>query len=142
MYTCAGKITAKSIDALGAHGHTTMTHCVTILSNLMLGLAPSSATMVLSGFMSWVGDQRAHCVKQMATNYALETGNFGKGELSGLQANLRALCVSVGPFIYATMARGLKLGRPGAAFIAAACVATCAELTHRRLMEMEKQKQK
>ena len=91
--------------------------------------------MVISGFAGWIGDQKPHCIKQMATNLALKTGKFGKGELSGLQANLRALCVSIGPFVYAAAyARGVKVGRPGAAFLAAAVVCTAAELMHQRLI--------
>ena len=36
------KITAKSVDALGPHGHTTLCHVTTILSNLLLGFFPSA----------------------------------------------------------------------------------------------------
>lgn len=67
-----------------------------------------------------------------------ETKSFGKGELSGLQANLRALCVSIGPFLYAAAyARGIKMGRPGAALLLAAVVAASAELMHQHLIALE-----
>ena len=57
-----------------------------------------------------------------------------KGELSGLQANLRALMVSIGPFLYArAYSTGTKKGFPGAAFIAAAGVAVAAELVYQQL---------
>lgn len=47
---------------------------------------------------------------------------------------MRALMVSIGPFIYASAYRfGAKLGFPGAPFIAAAAVCCLAEYMHRRL---------
>ena len=33
-----GVLTKKSIGALGAHGHTTVTHYTAIISNLLVGL--------------------------------------------------------------------------------------------------------
>ena len=128
-------ITARTIDALGVHGHTTFTHAVTLVSDLLVGLFPSTFTMLANGLLGgWVGSQRTHCVKQMSTNLCLATGRFGKGELSGLQANLRALCVSIGPFVYAALAaRGFKRGRPGMAFVLSAGICVVAEWLHQRL---------
>ena len=40
------------------------------------GLFPATPTMVLSGFMGWVGDQRPHAVKQMQTNLALKVHTY------------------------------------------------------------------
>lgn len=129
------QITSRTIDMLGVHGHTTFTHITTIVADLLVGLFPSTWTMLANGVLGgWVGSQRTHCVKQLSTNLCLSTGRFGKGELSGLQANLRALCVSIGPFVYATLAaRGFKRGRPGVAFVLSACVCMVAEWLHRRL---------
>eukprot|EP00946_MAST-07B_sp_MAST-7B-sp1_P005178 g5178.t1 len=129
------QITARTIDRLGVHGHTTFTHVVTIVSDLLLGLLPSSFTMLVHGVLGgWVGSQRTHCVKQLSTNLCLATGRFGKGELSGLQANLRALCVSIGPFAYATLASwGFKNKRPGLAFLLSASFCVVAEWLHQRL---------
>ena len=129
------KITAATMENFGLHGHTTLTHCVAVLQNLVIGLFPSSVTMALAGLMGWVGDQKGHAVKQFATNAALSTGQFGKGELSGLQANLRALCVSIGPFLYAAAySRGVKIGRPGSAMLVAAAICVGAELAHQQLI--------
>merc|ERR1712080_284647 len=75
-------ITATGVGNLGPHGHTTLAHLVTILADLLLGFLPSSESMLGAGLMNWIGDQRSHCLKQMATIIALNTGGFRKGELS------------------------------------------------------------
>ena len=62
------------------------------------------------------GVPATHCVKQLSRICAWPPDGLER-KLSGLQANLRALCVSIGPFAYATLASwGFKNKRPGLAF--------------------------
>ena len=135
------KITKMSLAANGPHGHTTLTHVVSVFQNLLIGLFPSDVTMWLSGILGFVGDQKSHGVAQMVGLAAGQCKGkdgkpkFGSGELSGLQANMRALGVVFGPFIYSfAYTRGVSMGLPGAAFIACAMLSMLAEFLHRPLV--------
>jgi hypothetical protein len=59
------KITKMSLAANGPHGHTTLTHVVSVFQNLILGLFPSDITMWLSGILGFIGDQKSHGVAHM-----------------------------------------------------------------------------
>ena len=86
-------------------------------------------------------------VKQLVTKTALNskvtTYKYGKGELSGLTANLRALVVAFSPLLYAkAYARGLKSGNAGGAFFVAAVIVVAAELIHSKIATEAKEKKK
>jgi len=116
------------------HSRTRFTHFMTLFGNLSLGFFPSTTTMFVDGCGGWIGTQRTHGIKQLSTNLALKYGNMGKGELQGLQSNLRALCVSIGPFIYASaFSQGRKIGRPAMALLFSAGFVVLAELCRMRL---------
>jgi len=85
--------------------------------------------------------QKEHFVKELLAGAALGTGKFGRGELSGLQANLRALCVVFSPWIYsAARTVGLKAGFPAAYQFAVAGVCILAEILHRAAQRAVKAK--
>eukprot|EP00912_Choanoflagellata_sp_UC4_P001564 UC4_evm5s991 len=97
----------------------------------------------VSGFCGFYGDQRQNAAKQFHTQIGMDTGKFGKGELSGLTANLRALMVVFGPLIYSKAYNvGMKRKLPGAPFVAIAAVCMAAELCHRRLVGRVERKDK
>ena len=82
-------------------------------------------------------------VKQMASNIAFDatksTYVFGKGEFSGLIANLRALIVAITPLIHTKAYQvGLKLGQTGGAFLTAGVFVLVAEYVHRMYAKIEK----
>jgi MFS family permease len=143
-FVLGGKITDFIVNLTGmsnVHKRTTFTHGVTAFVNIMLGLFPSSFTMFLDGIGGWIGTQRSHGIKQLSTNLTLKSGLIGKGELAGLQANLRALCVSVGPFLYAAAyTRGIKIGRPALALLLSSSFVLMAEIYHQKLIVMLKKK--
>ena len=86
--------------------------------------------------LAWIGTQRTHGIKQLATNLSLKNSNIGKGELQGLQSNLRALCVSIGPFIYAwAFSKGIKIGRPALALVVSGMFVVLAERYHQKLKQ-------
>eukprot|EP00940_MAST-03C_sp_MAST-3C-sp2_P001318 g1318.t1 len=136
------KVTGITMDkktGLGESGHTTLTNAVTIFSNLLLGMLPSSPSMIAVGILTIVGSQRMNGMKQMASRVSsdarLTTSPFGKGEFSGLIANLRALLVAIAPVIYARVYRtGLRFGRVGGTFLAAALVVASSEWIHRNFV--------
>jgi hypothetical protein len=133
------KVTEATVATVGKAGHTTFTHLVSFASNLLLGLFPTTPVQFLHAFAGWIGEQRANFVKEMHTAIALETNQLGKGELSGLQANLRALCVAIGPFLYSwAQTRGLENGYPGAVFLVVSLISALAELAHQRLQALVK----
>jgi DHA1 family tetracycline resistance protein-like MFS transporter len=144
-FVVGGKLTDSIVNVLGwndLHSRTTFTHGITGLVNVLLGLFPSSATMFLDGVGGWIGTQRSHGIKQLATNLTLKHGSIGKGELAGLQANLRALCVSIGPFLYASaFTRGVKMGKPALALLLSATFVLLAEVYHRKLMVLLKEEE-
>ena len=139
-FVVGGKLTDVLIRALGVtdvHSRTTVTHGITFVGNTLLGLFPSSFTMMLDGVGGWVGNTRSHGIKQLSTNLTLKGGLIGKGELAGLQANLRALCVSIGPFLYAmAYTRGVKMGRPAFALLLSASFVLLAEMYHQKLKKL------
>ena len=134
------KFTAKTLHptkGIGASGHTTLTNAVTVVENLILGFAPSSASMLLVAVLSWIGGQRMNGVKQMASSVAFDASKsnyvFGKGEFSGLTANLRALIVAATPLIHTKAYQaGLKMGSTGGAFVTAGVFVLIAEYVHRK----------
>ena len=102
----------------------------------MLRAFPFEATTWLGMLVSMVAETRANGVSAMATEEAIRTG-LGKGEYSGLAANLRALMVFVAPFVWGglynagTSRRGSKL--PGLPFVGAAVAIMLAQLAVWRL---------
>ena len=138
-FLVGGRLTDLCVDYLGmkdVHARTTFTHCMTLFGNLTLGFFPSSVTMCVNGFSGWIGTQRTHGIKQLATNLSLKNSNIGKGELQGLQSNLRALCVSIGPFIYAwAFSKGIKIGRPALALVVSGMFVVLAERYHQKLKQ-------
>jgi hypothetical protein len=65
-------------------------------------------TQWLCGLMGWYGNLMTNATKSMGTGLAVEAG-MGKGEYSGLMANLRASMVVCGPFLFGNVA--YKLGK-------------------------------
>ena len=93
--------------------------------------------MFVDGIGGWIGTQRTHGIKQLTTNLVLQNTSLGKGELQGLQSNLRALCVSIGPFIYAyAFSAGVKIKKPALALILSAFFIMGAEVYHRKLQKL------
>jgi len=87
--------------------------------------------------LSWIGGQRMNGVKQMASSVAFDASKsnyvFGKGEFSGLTANLRALIVAATPLIHTKAYQaGLKMGSTGGAFVTAGVFVLIAEYVHRK----------
>jgi hypothetical protein len=142
------KFTAKTLHptkGIGASGHTTLTNLVTVVENLLLGFVPSSTSMLLVAVLSWIGGQRMNGVKQMASSTAFDAAKstyvFGKGEFSGLIANLRALIVAITPLIHTKAYQlGLKVGQTGGAFLTAGVFVLVAEYVHRKYTSSEKKK--
>ena len=138
------KITSWGLDKYGIHGFTTMCHYVNAVEMFLIGLLPSTMTMGVSSLLGFMSGQKSNGVKQMLAKAAFDrqktTRDFGNGELSGLQANLRALMVSISPFLYAAFYRaGKNRGMKGGAFIGAAIVVMCAEMMHKRLRSQLKE---
>jgi hypothetical protein len=78
-------------------------------------------------------------VKQMITRVALDqkvtTRKFGKGELSGLLANLRAMMVAIAPNIYMYFYNfGRRRGMESGAFLGLVVITVLAELVHRQIV--------
>ena len=68
-----------------------------------------------------------------AFDAAKSTYVFGKGEFSGLIANLRALIVAITPLIHTKAYQlGLKVGQTGGAFLTAGVFVLVAEYVHRK----------
>ena len=133
------KFTSWGLDKYGTHGFTTLTHMISLVESLIIGLFPSSFTMGLAGLLGFGSGQKMNGVKQMITKVALipkvTTRNFGKGELSGLLANLRAMMVAIAPNIYMFFYNyGLRSGRNGGAFLGLAVITVLAELMHRQII--------
>lgn len=103
-------------DKGGLYGHTHFANWVGIVKELGVGLVPHSAMMWTSGVLQYMSGTRENALKQMSTIAALEAG-FGKGELQGYFANLRAaMCVLAAPVFAQSLLIGRKLGLPGAPF--------------------------
>merc|ERR1719456_2100937 len=80
-FIAGSKITKATTKKLGKAGHTTLCHIFAAFFNLLLGIFPSSATLIIRGFGEWIGDQKPHYVKEAATGIALESKKIGRGEL-------------------------------------------------------------
>ena len=137
------KVTGLTMDAksgLGESGHTSLTNYVTMFSNLLLGFVPSSVSQIAVGLLTIVGSQRMNGMKQMASRVssdaALTPSPFGKGEFSGLLANLRALLVAFAPLLYARAYRaGRRFGSVGGTFFSAALAVAASEWIHRHFVK-------
>eukprot|EP00943_MAST-04B_sp_MAST-4B-sp1_P005875 g5875.t1 len=133
------KFTSWGLDKYGEHGFTTLTHAISLLESLIIGLFPSSISMFITGLLGFGSGQKMNGVKQIITRVALNqkvtTRNFGKGELSGLLANLRAMMVAIAPNVYMFFYNyGRRNGMDGGAFIGLAFITIMAELVHRQLI--------
>jgi DHA1 family tetracycline resistance protein-like MFS transporter len=128
-----GKLTKQSIGSLGQHGHTTASQLTNAASAFILGLFPSALTQWLSGVMGFYGNLLTNATKSVATNLAVEAG-MGKGEFSGMLANLRAAMVVLGPMLFGRLAYGIgqRSGRPGMPFVFQGVVVLAAEAMHQQ----------
>ena len=133
------KFTGWGMDKYGEHGFTTLTHAISFVESLIIGLFPSSISMFIVGLLGFGSGQKMNGVKQMITRVALDknvtTRKFGKGELSGLLANLRAMMVAIAPNIYMYFYNfGRRRGMEGGAFLGLAVITVLAELVHRQIV--------
>lgn len=129
------KVTKASMKKWGEHGHTTFANLATIAENLITGLLPSTAAQFVTIPLQWAGATRMNATKQMVARVALASGDIGKGELSGLQGNLRAMMVTIGPFLYSkAYESGSAVGLPGGSFLLCAAMAAAAEMSHKKII--------
>jgi hypothetical protein len=126
-----GKVTKMSLKAFGLYGHTSFCHLFQIIRGLLLGFIPTTPMQWTNGVLGFVSGSKEHAVKQLLSGEAIDAG-FGRGELSGLLANLRALMVVVSSPIFSRVSLwGRAKGFPGAPLVAVTTIIMAAELVFR-----------
>ncbi len=126
-----GKVTKMSLKAFGLYGHTSFCHLFQIIRGLLLGFIPTTPMQWTNGVLGFVSGSKEHAVKQLLSGEAIDAG-FGRGELSGLLANLRALMVVVSSPIFSRVSLwGRANGFPGAPLVAVTTIIMAAELVFR-----------
>jgi ABC-type glycerol-3-phosphate transport system substrate-binding protein len=95
--------------------------------------SPTNFSACASGLLGWYGNLMQNATKAMGTSLAVEAG-MGKGEYSGLMANLRAGMVVFGPYLFGSIAYplGQNVGMPGMPFVFIAAVLALAEVYHQK----------
>jgi MFS family permease len=127
-YFLGGPLAKLSLKKLGPAGHTTMTQLVSVIFFGLRWSVPSSRVFWLTLVLSFYAETRQSAIKASATDIAVKSG-LGKGEYSGLNANLRALCVFGAPFLYASLYKS----EPSRPYFGAATACVLAEALHRAL---------
>ena len=90
-------VTKRSIGALGPRRHTSVMHYLSILQYCLRAFPYEVTTWMGVGVMM-ISETKMNGVAALATDEAVKNGGLGKGEYSGLSANLRALMVFLSPF--------------------------------------------
>jgi DHA1 family tetracycline resistance protein-like MFS transporter len=128
-----GKVTQYSLKLFGLYNHTSFCHFFQVARGLLLGFFPTPTMQWVNGVLGWVAGSKEHAVKQLLTGEAIDAG-FGRGELSGLVANLRALMVVIASPIFGRISLwGRGRGFPGAPLVAVTVFTTAAELVFRSI---------
>lgn len=128
-----GKVTKMSLKTFGLYGHTSFCHAFQVIRGLLLGFIPTATMQWVNGVLGFVSGSKEHAVKQLLSGEAIDAG-FGRGELSGLLANLRALMVVVSSPIFSRVSLwGRANGFPGAPLVAVTAVIMAAELVFRTI---------
>jgi MFS family permease len=113
-------VTRRSIGALGPWRHTSVMHYLSILQYCLRAF-PYEVTTWLGVGVMMVSETKMNGVAALATEEAVTNGGLGKGEYSGLSANLRALMVFLSPFFMGGLYRyGTRRNMPGLPFLGAA----------------------
>lgn len=142
-FLCGGSVSKYSLRRFGSEGHTGVMHALSLVQYLLRAF-PYEVTTWLGMLVSMVAETRMNGVGALATAEAIRCG-LGKGEYSGLAANLRALMVFVAPFLWGGL---YKLGvsrrprMPGLPFVGAAAAMVLAQLALRRLRPVAEEKPK
>ena len=127
-----------SMKTFGDFGHTTMTNIVSILNYFIKGFIGGSTSMWFGQLLNIYGGTRNNALRGTSSRLGSEAG-IGKGEYSGLHANLRALCVFISPLIWSNMyTMGLRNGNGGFPYIGCGISIIISELLQRRLASGKK----
>ena len=131
-FLSGSKVTRMSMKKYGMYGHTSVMHGLSIIQYLFRA-APYELTTWIGVLIMMVSETRDKAVAALATEEAIKNG-LGKGEYSGLAANLRALMVFASPFLWSGLYnRGMKTGNGGLPFLGAAIAMVASELILRTI---------
>ena len=133
-FLTGSKVTKMSIKKYGMFGHTSMMHGLSIVQYIFRA-APYEITTWIGVLIMMISETRDKAIAALATEEAINHG-LGKGEYSGLAANLRALMVFASPFLWSRLYnRGMRNGNGGLPFIGAAIAMALSELCLRSIKQ-------
>ena len=129
-FLVSGPVTKQSIERFGRTKHTSIMHYLSILQYAFRALPYEWATW-LGVVVMMLSETKMNGVAALRADEASRNG-MGKGEYSGLDANLRALMVFVSPFVLGGLYRYGASRKPtpmyGLPFLGAIAAMACSEL--------------
>lgn len=118
----------RSVQQIGARGHTLLATICVGITELGLGCIASSRSAFATLLPNWIGRTQAVALSARMTTAGSASG-YKQGSLAGDRQNLHALLKVVGPILYSYLfAVGCRIGRPEFPFLVAATFAATAAL--------------